>query len=72
MGFLKATDVLSGKAQEPQQKLCGCECGKPLDPGVDGERPKIGGKEVREDCYYGSFGKEIDDYPIGVFRRRRM
>ena len=71
MGFIKAADVLSGKAHEPRRKLCGCGCGKPLDPRVDGERPKIDGREVREDCYYDSFGREIDARPIGAPRVRR-
>jgi hypothetical protein len=71
MGFLKARDIISGKAPEPRQKLCGCGCGKALDPRVDGERPKIDGGEVREDCYYESIGKEIEDCPIGVPRIRR-
>jgi hypothetical protein len=71
MALLKASDVLSGKAPEPRQKLCSCGCGEPLDPRVDGERQKIGGREVREDCYYASFGDWIDDHPIGRPRIRR-
>lgn len=72
MGFLKAVDILSGKAQEPQSKVCSCGCGKPLDPRVDGERPTIGGKVVREGCYYDAMGDEIERRPIGGFGIRRI
>lgn len=54
-----------------EKKLCGCGCGEPLEPRVDGERQKLGGKEVNTDCYWDSFGKELDQYPIGHLGVRR-
>lgn len=46
------------------KKLCACGCGKELEPRVDGERHRIGGKEVNSDCYFDSFGKELEEFPI--------
>ncbi len=48
-----------------QPKLCGCGCGQELEPRIDGERHTIKGKgEVNSDCYYDSFGKELEKHPI--------
>jgi hypothetical protein len=63
MALLVGVDFFADRPDQP--KLCGCGCGKPLDPRVDGERPQVGGKEVTEDCYYAAFGDEIDNFPIG-------
>ena len=52
------------KTNDFPQVLCGCGCGKPLEPRVDGERQKIGGKEVNDDCYYDSLSEVIEKYPI--------
>jgi hypothetical protein len=47
-------------------KVCGHEgCTNPLGPRVDGERHKIGGVEVCEDCYFEAFG-QLERFPIGV------
>lgn len=50
-------------------KLCGCGCGEPLEPRFDGERHKmmVGETmvEVNSDCYFESFGTELEEYPIG-------
>ncbi len=55
-----------------QPKLCGCGCGQELEPRVDGERHTIKGKgEVNSDCYFDSFGKELEDFPILPPRLRR-
>ena len=62
--------VISTYGRAPK-KLCGCGCGKPLEPRVDGERHTIGGVEVNSDCYYDSFGEEIEKYPIGGLGIRR-
>lgn len=53
------------------KKLCSCGCGQPLEPRVDGERPRIDGREVNPDCYFEAFGKEIEEYPILPPRIRR-
>lgn len=45
---------------------CSCGCNKPLGPRIDAEHHKINGKEVSEDCYFDSFGDELDKFPIGV------
>jgi len=54
-----------------EKRLCGCGCGEPLEPRVDGERHKIGDKEVNSDCYFDAFGKELEDFPILPPRLRR-
>jgi hypothetical protein len=54
-----------------QPKLCSCGCGEPLEPRVDGERHTIGGKEVNSDCYFNSFGDELEKFPIVPLRLRR-
>jgi len=67
--FLKLVEEDKKKGGRP----CGCgrNCGKTLEPRVDGERPTINGKEVNSDCYYAALDKEIDEHPIGVGRRLR-
>ena len=46
-------------------KLCGCGCGEPLEPRIDGKRHSLDGKEVNDDCYFEHLGKGIDEHPIG-------
>ncbi len=53
-----------------EQKLCGCGCGEPLEPALDGGRHTIGGLEVNDDCYFEQFSAEIDRHPIGRPLRR--
>ena len=54
------------------KKLCGCGCGEPLEPRVDGERYTIGdGVEVNSDCYFDTLGTELDNHPIGGLGIRR-
>lgn len=55
-----------------EKKLCGCGCGKPLEPRVDGDRLQIDGREVNPDCYYDRFGDELEKYPIGGRGIRRV
>jgi len=45
-------------------QLCGCGCGRSLEPRVDGHRQQIGGKEVNDDCYFRELGKAIEKHPI--------
>jgi len=45
-------------------RRCGCGCGEPLEPRVDGERHRIEGKgEVNSDCYYREFGNALEALP---------
>ena len=53
------------------KKLCGCGCGEPLEPNVDGRPYTIGGKVVNSDCWFEQFGEEIEKHPIGRLRRIR-
>lgn len=54
------------------EKVCGYKsCTNELGPRVDGERQKIDGKEVCDDCYFDSFGEELEKYPILSPRLRR-
>lgn len=46
------------------RKLCGCGCGQLLEPRVDGERQKLGGKEVNEDCYFRIAGEVVERHPV--------
>lgn len=47
-------------------KTCGHKgCTNKLGSRVDGEHHKVGGQEVCEDCYFETFGEEIEKYPIG-------
>ncbi|MEK7134146.1 MAG: hypothetical protein AAB819_00225 [Patescibacteria group bacterium] len=49
----------------PRKKVCGCGCGNPLEPRVDGKRPTINGAEVNQDCYYGDISDVLEKHPIG-------
>lgn len=52
-------------------KLCGCGCGKPLEPRVDGERSTVAGREVNPGCW-DQAAKKLERYPIprrGIRRR---
>ena len=55
----------------PPKKLCGCGCGKPLEPRVDGERHQIDSKEVNSDCYFSDLGDVLEKYPMAHGIRRR-
>ena len=48
------------------EKLCGCpqQCGKPLEPRVDGIRNTIDGKEVNDDCYFANMSEIVERHPI--------
>lgn len=59
------------EADKKNPRRCGCGCGEPLEPRVDGERHQMDGKEVNSDCYYEAFGKEIDEHPIGAAHKLR-
>ncbi len=56
-----------------EPKKCGCGCGEPLEPRVDGERHQIKGLgEVNTGCYFDSLGNEFEEHPIiphGIRRR---
>lgn len=48
-------------------RLCGCpqNCGKPLEPRFDGgDRNRVDGKEVNDDCYYANVSDVFEKYPI--------
>lgn len=48
----------------PFAELCGCGCGKPLAPGLDGERQIMGGKVVNADCYWDKLGDLVEEHLI--------
>jgi len=56
-GFL----LRRGHSSEP--KKC-AKCGEPLEPRVDGERKKLDGKEICDDCYFEAIGAHVERHPI--------
>lgn len=52
-------------------EVCGCGCGQPLDTHPDDPPKMMGGRAVRDDCWYEQFSQEIDDHPIGGARGLR-
>jgi|SRR3989344_4014293 len=46
------------------KRLCGCGCGKPLEPDVDGRPYTIDGKVVNSDCWFEQWGEELEKHPI--------
>lgn len=64
--------LLDGKSpEELGATLCGCGCGQPLEPRIDGVRHTLGGREVNDDCYFEQMGMGIDAHSIGRPRRSR-
>lgn len=76
---LKRGDTLSPEEQAAVKKygvtppkICGHKgCKNELGPRVDGERQKINGVEVCDDCYFDELGDELENYPIMPPRLRR-
>ncbi len=60
------------RAKESELRPCDCgrDCGKYLEPRVDGERPTIAGREVNPDCYADLISEGIDGCPIVAPRSR--
>ncbi len=52
------------EANEFPSEVCGCGCGQPLGPRVDGVRVMISGKEVNDDCYFEKLGEFVERHPI--------
>ena len=52
-------------------KLCGCGCGEPLEPRIDGVRHTLDGKEVTDDCYFEHLGEIVEKQSLGRFRGAR-
>lgn len=71
MAFLRAVDVLSGKAQMPE-KLFQChKCKTPIRESVTGCRRLHDGKYACSDCYFEDLGDALEAFPILPPRIRR-
>jgi hypothetical protein len=69
---LSEAQLHAWNAMQIAPKLCGYEgCANELGPRVDGEHRKIGSQPVCEECYFDSFGEELDAHPILPPRLRR-
>lgn len=64
-------DAFVATRKTDTRRYCGCGCGARLEPRVDGERHRIGDKEVNSGCYYRELGREVDICPVGRGRLRR-
>ncbi len=71
MAFLRAADVLSGKAQFPQKSFDCFRCKLPLQESVTGCRQLKDGNFVCSDCYFEDLGDALEAYPIMPPRIRR-
>lgn len=63
--------LLQKYASLTQKKLCGCGCGKELEPRVDGEHYTMGDKEINTDCYFDKLEEVVEKFPILPPRLRR-
>lgn len=71
MAWIRAVDVLSGKAQMPEKVFECNKCRTPIYESVTGCRRLGDGTYVCSDCYFEDFGDAIEAFPILPPRTRR-
>lgn len=71
MAFLRATDVLSGKAQMPDSGFHCHKCDTMIRESITGCRRLADGKFACSDCYFEDLGDALEAFPILPPRIRR-